>query len=89
MNRFTKTFGVLLFAVISTLNSQNLIQSSSLSIRNSQIKESANFGLVFNGGGLSYGINRIWLNEKSMLTYENDFGVDVLFSHGIAALGLD
>ncbi len=89
MTRFTKTIGILLFAVFSTVNSQKYNRSSSLSISNSQIKESANFGFVFKGGGFSYGINRNWTNDKRMISYENDFGVDILFSHGIGALGFN
>jgi hypothetical protein len=91
MHRITKTIGILLFVGISNIYSQqsDYIKSTSLSIGNSQIKEGANFGFVFNGGSLSYGINRSWKNEKRMITYENDFGVDILFSHGIGALGFN
>jgi hypothetical protein len=91
MKHLTKTIGILLFVGISTIYSQNygLVKSSSLSISNSQIKESANFGFVFKGGGFSYEINRSWTNDKRMITYENDFGVDILSSHGIGALGFN
>lgn len=53
-----------------------------------QIKESANFGLVFTGGNFHYGMQRkLQLNEK-WLSYENELGLQLMFSKKIAAAGV-
>lgn len=52
-----------------------------------QIKESANFGLVFQGPDLTYGM--IWdvKNESTRITYAYELGLGLPFSKGIPALG--
>ena len=53
-----------------------------------QIKESANFGLVFNGPNLNYG--HYWSSTKNNKTFflENEIGVCIPFSKGIPALNI-
>lgn len=53
-----------------------------------QIKESANFGLVFNGPNLIYG--HYWSSIKNNKTFflENEIGVCIPFSKGIPALNI-
>ncbi len=51
-----------------------------------QIKESANFGLVFTGPAVNYGLNREFLKDNRLITYENKFGLGILFSRGIPSL---
>jgi hypothetical protein len=51
-----------------------------------QIKESANFGLVFNGANINYG--HYWASSKNnrILSIHNEIGVSIPFSKGIPAL---
>jgi hypothetical protein len=51
-----------------------------------QIKESANFGLVFSGPALNYGYFWSTAKNKNKVTIENELGLAVLFSHDIPAL---
>ncbi len=51
-----------------------------------QIKESANFGLVFSGANINYG--HYWESSKNnrIFSIENEIGVSIPFSKGIPAL---
>lgn len=53
-----------------------------------QVKEGANFGLVFNGPAINYGMNWDIKNDKRMITFGYELGVGVLFSKSIPALGI-
>lgn len=52
----------------------------------SQIKESANFGLVFKGCEAGVGMNREFYSEQGLLTYSNELTVNILFSHEIPGI---
>ena len=52
-----------------------------------EIKEDSNFGLVFAGPRINYGMIWNWTNEKYLITYEFGLGTEILFSHEIPALG--
>ncbi len=52
-----------------------------------QINEGANFGLIFQGPGLNYGMSWNSANEKRYFSYEYELGVGILFSKQIPALG--
>lgn len=52
----------------------------------SQVKEAANFGLVFNGPVINYGMEWNLINEKRMITYGYELGVGIPFSKNIPAL---
>lgn len=51
-----------------------------------QIKESANFGLVFIGPAANYGLNREFFKDNRLITYKNKFGLGILFSRRIPSL---
>lgn len=53
-----------------------------------QIKESANFGLVFSGANVKYG--HYWAKTENMRIFsiENEIGVSIPFSKGIPALDI-
>lgn len=53
-----------------------------------QVKEGANFGLVFNGPALNYGMNWDLKNDKRIIIFGYELGVGVLFSKSIPALGI-
>lgn len=81
---------VLLLSIVATssLAQYNVTNRNSfLSTGLIQIKESANFGLVFKGPDINYGM--IWdiKNEKTRITYEYELGLGILFSRKIPALG--
>lgn len=62
-------------------------RSSFLSAGLIQIKESANFGLVFKGPEINYGM--IWdiKNKKNRINYEYGLGLGIILSREIPALG--
>lgn len=53
-----------------------------------QVKEGANFGLVFNGPVMNYGMNWDIKNDKRIITFGYELGVGILFSKNIPALGI-
>jgi len=53
-----------------------------------QIKESANFGLVFTGPVIDYGMTWNILNDKRLIICEYEVGVGIPFSKKIASLGI-
>jgi len=52
----------------------------------SQLKEAANFGLVFNGPVINYGMKWNLRNEKRIITCGYELGVGIPFSKNIPAL---
>jgi len=52
-----------------------------------QVKEHANFGLVFKGAGFQYGIGRDFGTERGIITFGSEAGVSILFSRQIPGLG--
>jgi hypothetical protein len=63
-----------------------ILRYSFLSTGFSQVKEAANFGLVFNGPFINYGMKWNLRNDKRMITYGYELGVGILFSKNIPAL---
>jgi len=79
--------------VLSCFLSSAMAQDNKIS-RNSflsagviQLKESANFGLVFNGPEVIYGMKWVNSNDKRLIMYECELGLGVLFSRDIPAVG--
>jgi hypothetical protein len=54
----------------------------------SQVKEVANYGLVFNGPAINYGMKWDRRNDKRMITYGYELGVGIPFSKNIPALDI-
>lgn len=52
-----------------------------------QIKEGANFGLVFKGPEINYGMTWYFVNDARLITYEYELGLETPFTKGIPALG--
>ena len=82
---------LLLLLVSHLVSAQNLCKEkkSFFSSGLVQVKENANYGLVFRGVGLNYGINLNLYNEHKILSYENKIGLKILFSKGIPGLGVN
>jgi hypothetical protein len=80
---------LLLLLIFTSVTAQDktLTRNSFLTTGYAQINEGANYGLIFRGPGLNYGM--VWnsVTEKRYLTYEYELGVSILFSRQIAALG--
>ena len=65
-----------------------IFRNSFFSTGFSQVKEAANFGLVFNGPAINYGMKWDRRNDKRMITYEFEIGVGIPFSKNIPALDI-
>jgi len=52
-----------------------------------QVKEGANFGLLFKGPSFNYGMNWASFNKKCAISFGYELGVTTLFSKKIPALG--
>ena len=92
MNVFKQgSFFLLLFflPVVAKSHAQDRIinRTSFLSAGIAQVKESANFGLVFKGPEIKYGMTWNLFNENRLITYEYELGTAILFSREIPALG--
>jgi hypothetical protein len=79
-------FLLLIFAQVSAQD-KAFIRNSFITAGYNQINEGANFGLIFRGPGLNYGMTWSSTNEKRYITYEYELGVGILFSRQIPALG--
>jgi hypothetical protein len=79
-------FSTLLIMLKSTAGKNEMISNSYLVTGYKQVKESANFGLVFNGANLNYG--HYWAKSVNnrIISIENEIGVSIPFSKGIPAL---
>lgn len=78
---------LLLIFTIGSAQSKSYVRNSFFTAGYNQINEGANFGLIFRGPGLNYGMAWNSVNEKRYLTYEYELGVGILFSRQIPALG--
>jgi len=87
-----KTFQISLLLLMIVLNSsaqeKAVSRYSFFSTGFSQLKEAANFGLVFNGPAINYGMTWNLRNEKRMITYGYELGVGIPFSKNIPALDI-
>lgn len=52
-----------------------------------QVKEHANFGLVFKGVGFQYGIGRDFVTKHAIITFGSEAGISILFSRQIPGPG--
>jgi hypothetical protein len=79
----------LIFCLINSFSSaqdNSITRNSFVSAGIPQIKESANFGLVFRGPAFNYGMNWLNKNEKRIFSYEFELGAGVLFSRDIPGI---
>ena len=79
----------LLFIIILKLGfTQDTVRhrSSFISLQNLQIKEGANFGLVFRGPAFDYGMHWRYKFNKHLLTYEYEIGLGVPFTKDIPGM---
>jgi len=87
-----KTFLISLFLIMVVLNSsaqENTVSRYSFfSTGFSQVKEAANFGLVFNGPAINYGMTWNRRNEKRMISYGYELGAGIPFSKNIPTLDI-
>lgn len=87
-----KTYLISLFLILFFMNSSGqdnaISRISFFSTGFSQVKEAANFGLVFNGPAFNFGMKWDRRNEKRMITYGYESGVGIPFSHNIPALDI-
>jgi hypothetical protein len=79
---------ILLLLILENGYSRDISETKSAfwSAGSTQVKEDANFGMVFTGAGFNYGMNRSFVNEKRIITLETEVGFQVLFSRKIPAL---
>jgi hypothetical protein len=79
---------LLLSLIINSVYSQNIREKTSfLETGSQQIKERANFGLVFHGPSVNYGMNWKFLNDNRLINIESELGISILFSKSIPGLG--
>ncbi len=87
-----KSICTLLFVLMILLNCRaqenNLVSNSSYSSGIKQVKESANFGLVFTGPSLNYSHYLASTNNNRTICIENQIGAAIPFSKGIPALSI-
>lgn len=87
-----KTIKLILFLLITstTLSAQDkdFSGSSFMSAGLHQIKEHANFGMVFKGPELNYGMAWDFNKVNTRITYEYELGLRILFAREIPALGV-
>lgn len=81
-------FLTLLSVLRSTAQNKEIISNSFLNSGLKQIKESANFGLVFNGPEIGYGHYWESLKNNRIFSIENEIRVCIPFSKGIPALNV-
>lgn len=80
-------FVLLLSLIINSAYGQKIWEKSSfLGAGSLQIKDEANFGLVFHGPSVNYGRNWKFLNDNRLINIESEIGVGVLFSKKIPGL---
>jgi hypothetical protein len=87
LKEFILTLCLLLVFTLGSAQEKTFIRNSFLTAGFNQIKEGANFGLIFRGPGLNYGMDWNSVNEKRFITYEFELGISILFSREIPALG--
>jgi hypothetical protein len=87
MRTFILAISFFLIFGISSAQENFITRHSFLSAGYMQAKESANFGLVFKGPGLNYGMCWNFVNDNRLITYEFEIGAGILFSRDIPALG--
>lgn len=88
MKAFFSLLISLLIIMQTSASEKEKIRNSFLKAGYKQIKESANFGLVFSGANLNYG--HYWARSANnrIFSIENEIGVSIPFSKGIPALNI-
>lgn len=86
MKTITLVLSAILIILHCSARDKEVISNSYLVAGFKQIKESANFGLVFSGANINYG--HYWESSKNnrIFSIENEIGVCIPFSKGIPAL---
>jgi hypothetical protein len=87
MKEFKLIIFLLLIFTLGKAQDKTFTRNSFFTAGYNQINEDANFGLVFRGPGLNYGMTWNSANEKRSFTYEYELGAGILFSREIPALG--
>ncbi len=78
---------LLLFFTHGSAQDKAFFRNSFYTAGYNQVNEGANYGLIFRGPGINYGMTWINYNDQSYLTYEYELGVGIMFSKQIPALG--
>jgi len=81
------TVFLMLICTLGSAQEKTITRNSFFTAGYNQIREDANFGLIFRGPGLNYGMSWNIGNEKRYLSCQYELGVGVLFSKQIPALG--
>lgn len=88
MRTFKLTFIFFLIFIPCIAQMQLNSRSSFLSAGYLQVNEDENFGLVFKGPGLNFGMNWEIGNGKEILIFGYELGGGIIFSRNIPSLGL-
>lgn len=81
-------FLIFLIIAVGKAQEKTTTSQSYFSTGLKQIKESANFGLVFSGANVKYGHYWAKTENNRILSIENEIGVSIPFSKGIPALDI-
>jgi len=86
MKEFKLGIFLLLIFTLGSAQDKTFSRNSLFAAGYKQINESANFGLIFSGPDLNYGM--VWksVNEKRYFSFEYELGAAILFSKKIPAL---
>jgi hypothetical protein len=86
-----KEFKLIIFLLLvftaGSAQDKTITRNSFFTAGYNQINEGANYGLIFRGPGLNYGMAWNSVSEKRYLTYEYELGLGIMFSRQIPALG--
>lgn len=88
MKPFVISTLLIVFFLSSSAQENAVYRNSFFSTGFAQVKEAANFGLVFSGPVINYGMTWNRINEHRMITYGYELGVGIPFSKSIPALDI-
>lgn len=86
MKAFVISILFLVYFLPVSAQGNNVSRYSFFSTGFSQVKDAANFGLVFSGPIVNYGMKWNLINNKRMITYGYELGAGIPFSKNIPAL---
>jgi hypothetical protein len=86
MRKLNLTIALLLIFSYCLAQEKSVSRNSFLSAGYRQIKEDANFGLVFKGPEVNYGMTWNILKNRSLIIYEFELGLGIPFSREIPSL---
>jgi hypothetical protein len=78
-----------ILAILSVYPQESKTHDHAVALNFLQIKEEANYGLVFKGPGLGYAYSFNWENEKRILDYEGRFSFNVPMTREIIAASIN